>query len=180
MSVVSSYVANMIPYMIISIPIFILVRFILYKYRKKVDINHEILLFIFYLFLIGLLSQTILPINNGKDRINLIPFKIFYDTYIELLDGNIYYFIISFLGNIIMFIPIGLLIQLLYNLNDKKVILIGFCLSLFIEIFQLFLPRETDIDDLIFNTFGTFIGLLIYKYLYKRYKTKIDKLKNKS
>lgn len=179
MDVIGGYIKSMVPYMIISMPVFMLVRYISYKRRNKLNIKHEILLFIFYLFLVGLLSQTLLPINNGKNRINLIPFKIFFDTYTEFLNGNVYYFIISFLGNIIMFIPIGLFIPLLYKIKDKYVILIGFSISLFIEFFQIFLPRETDVDDLILNTFGTFIGLLIYKLLYKICNNKLDVFKSK-
>ena len=95
---------------------------------------------------------------------NLIPFRIFYDTYIEVFkNNNISYFIISFIGNIIIFIPLGILIPLLYKISSKKVILIGFLISLLIEIIQLFLKRGTDIDDLILNTLGVFIGTLIYK-----------------
>ena len=51
-----------------------------------------------------------------------------------------------------MFIPIGFFIKLLYKINDKKVLIIGFLISLLIEITQIFTGRETDIDDLILNT----------------------------
>ena len=57
----------------------------------------------------------------------------------------------------------------LSKIKGKTVILFGFALSLFIELFQLFLPRWTDIDDIILNTFGTLIGYLLYKYCVKIY-----------
>ncbi len=124
-------------------------------------------MFIFFAFLVGLFSQAL--VSNGVNEINLIPLKIFYETYIEVFKNNNFaYFLISFLGNIIMFIPIGFFIPLLINISNKKVILIGFSISFLIEIIQLFLERGTDIDDLILNTFGVFIGLLIYKTLLKR------------
>ena len=48
-------------------------------------------------------------------------------------------------------------------MKDKNVIFIGFLISLSIELTQLFLKRTTDIDDLILNTLGVIIGLLISK-----------------
>ena len=172
MKEILSYIFNMIPYMLISIPIFILVRFLIYKKLNKIYLKRELLLLIFYLFLVGLFSQTIIPkfdSNNNlivsKVRLNLIPFKIYYDTIVELKKGNIYYLIISLIGNIVMFIPIGFFIKLLYKIDDKKVIIIGFSISLFIEVIQNFTGRETDIDDLILNTLGVYIGILLYKKL---------------
>ena len=160
------------------IPIFILFRYLIYMKTKKINLKREILLLIFYLFLVGLFSQTIIPkydSNNNlivsKVRLNLIPFKIIYDTITELKKGNIYYLIISFIGNIIMFIPIGYFIKLLYKINDKKIILIGFLISLFIGTTQIFTGRETDIDDLILNTLGVYIGAIIIK----KYKKTVDK-----
>ena len=174
MKVIISYVLNMMPYMLISLPIFILVRFLIYKKTNKINLKREILLLIFCLFLVGLFSQTIIPkydSNNNlivsKVRLNLIPFKIFYDAVIELRKGNIYYLIISLIGNIVMFVPIGFFVKLLYKLNDKRIVIIGFLISLFIEIIQNFTGRETDIDDLILNTLGVYIGIIIYKKLKK-------------
>ena len=148
----------------------------MYKKNNKFNIKREIILFVFVLFLVGLASQTIIPkfdsnmnIIKSKIRLNLIPFKIIYDSIIEFKNGNIYYLIISLIGNIVMFIPVGLFIKILWNKDDKKVIFIGFLISLFIEITQIFTGRETDIDDLILNTIGTIIGIIIYK-LYKKIK----------
>lgn len=126
-----------------------------------------------------LISQTILcefyidnglKIKYGIHNNNFIPFKIFYGSYISYIKyGNYNYFIISLLGNIVLFIPLGLLIPFIYKTKGKFVILIGFCFSLFIELFQLMLPRWTDIDDIILNTFGTLIGYLLYKLYVKIY-----------
>ena len=67
-----------------------------------------------------------------------------------------------------MFIPFGIFIPLLWDISNKKVIIYGFLSSLFIEISQLFLTRGTDIDDLILNTCGVLLGLLLYKLLNKK------------
>ena len=68
-----------------------------------------------------------------------------------------------------MFIPIGFLIKHLWNFSNKKTLILGFSISLFIEIVQLFLNRTSDIDDLILNTLGTYLGILLLN-LYSRYK----------
>ncbi|WP_270270354.1 VanZ family protein [Enterocloster clostridioformis] len=48
----------------------------------------------------------------------------------------------------------------------KNTLLIGIALSLFIEIAQLFtLHRATDINDLLTNVIGTFIGYLCSKWM---------------
>ena len=172
MNVIISYILDMMPYMLISLPIFIFIWFLIYIKTKKINLKKEILILLFCFFLVGLFSQTIIPkfdSNNNlivsKKRLNLIPFKIFYDTFIEVKKGNIYYLIISFLGNIVMFIPIVFFIKLLYKISDKKIILIGFLISLSIEIIQNFTGRETAIDDLILNTLGVYIGIILYKFI---------------
>jgi len=71
---------------------------------------------------------------------------------------------VNFYGNILMFTPVGFCAPLLRTF--KKPVFAGtfagFLLSVFIEVFQLFVPRTTDIDDVIMNTFGAFLGALIW------------------
>lgn len=184
MDKIINYIFNMLPIMFISIPLFILIRITIYKFYLKIKANwfHEITLLILYMFIIGLMSQALTGNFSIKNvdiaKINLIPFKILVETYQEVfINNNINYFIINFLGNIIMFIPIGLIIPILFKTNDLIVILSGFCSSLFIEISQLFLIRGTDIDDLIFNTLGVILGLVIFKILSKKFKINFDKYK---
>lgn len=175
MSSIINYLLNMLPFMLCVVPVLILVRLCIYKLSNKFKINYkrEVIMLMFFMFLIGLYSQAITGSFSIKNinisKINVVPFKIFIDTYKEVfVNGNINYFLISFLGNIGMFIPIGLLIPVIWKLKDETIILIGFLISLSIEISQLFLNRGTDIDDLLFNTFGTIIGLVIYKIISKK------------
>lgn len=190
MRTIIEYIINMLPYMIITIPIYLIVRFIFLKCKdRKINWYHEIVLCLFVLFIVGLASQTIIPkfesgiggfkiINSGIHETNLIPFKVLIETYNEVfVNGYINYFLINFLGNIILFMSFGFIIPLLWNVSDKKVIVIGFCSSLFIEISQLFLTRGTDIDDLMLNTLGVLLGLLLYKILYKKYNKYMDKFR---
>lgn len=187
MNAISNYIINMIPYMIIAVPIYLIIRFLmLRKTSRKFNLYHEITLLIFVIFIVGLASQTVIPkielgingniniLKNGTHGINLLPLKVLFETYREVfINLNINYLIINFLGNIIMFMPIGFFIPLLWEIPDEKIIIVGFLFSLFIEVCQLFLNRGTDVDDLILNTLGTILGLLVYKFLYKKFKNLI-------
>ena len=101
------------------------------------------------------------------------------ETYKEVfVNDHINYFLINFLGNTILFITFGFIIPLLWNISNTRFMIIGFCSSLFIEICQLFLARGTDIDDLILNTFGVIIGLLIYRLFISKNKQFLNKFYN--
>lgn len=188
MSAIIRYVINMIPYMMLAVPVYLVGRLVFCK-TKKVKINwyREVTLFAFVIFLVGLASQTIIPkfetgvngfniVRSGIHETNIIPFKVLFETYQEVfVNGYMNYFLINFLGNIILFIPFGLIVPLLWKTSTVKTILIGFCSSLFIEICQLFLTRGTDIDDLMLNTTGVLLGILVLKFLQKNCKSLVEK-----
>ena len=164
MSIIINYFLKMLIPVIITIPFFLLIRVILYiiKKEKKLDIKREILILIFLLYTASLLSLVLKKGSSGG--INLIPFKVFFETYTEVfINNNLSYFLINFLGNIIMFIPIGILISLLWKMNNKKIILIGLIFFSLIEIIQLFLNRGTDIDDILLNVLGIYLGYIFFK-----------------
>ena len=65
-------------------------------------------------------------------------------------------------GNIVMFVPFGFFPALLWRGFDwKRALLTGGCITLSIEICQLFVGRTFDIDDLMLNTLGVFCGFLM-------------------
>lgn len=180
------YIKDMLLHMMISLPIIITVRFIFYQIKLKnlkINIFHEIGIIIFILFLIGLISQTVKPdfnIASKNSDINLIPFKVFKQTYHTIfVDHYLDYFLINFVGNIIIFMPIGFFVPLLWTKKHimLKTVFLGFAISLLIEISQLFLPRRTDIDDLWLNTLGTLIGYLVFYIINKKFLNFIAKFK---
>ena len=69
------------------------------------------------------------------------------------------------LGNIIWFIPLGVLGSTLFKeMNLYKTIMISFVLSFSIEVMQyLFYTGISDVDDLIFNCIGGICGYYIYQ-----------------
>ena len=67
--------------------------------------------------------------------------------------------------NVILFIPLGFFLPFLYKKYNRlaNIVLAGFLISLSIEFVQMFDIRTTDINDLIANTLGTYLGFSIYK-----------------
>lgn len=177
------YILNSIPYMVCSIPLYSIIRFvilILKKHRQK-NWLHELGLFLFVMYCVGVASQTFIPkIEFGNTssyilnqnifgEINFIPGKVVFDTYNEINTYNNYiYFVINIIGNVCIFIPIGFFISVLWrNISVKKIVLIALFMSLCIELLQLPQARGTDIDDLWLNMLGALIGYLFYFLLSK-------------
>lgn len=91
-------------------------------------------------------------IELNADQINLQPFSKHVD-------------IIAYLLNILLFVPFGFLLPLIWSKTDGLIyiLLSGLSFSLLIEGNQLFNNRRSDIDDLLMNTLGALIGYLMYK-----------------
>lgn len=71
------------------------------------------------------------------------------------------------LGNIFMFVPIGVFTSLLWRGSSwLRTCLIGMFSSVAIETVQFFIGRRTDIDDVILNTLGVLIGFWLHKLLW--------------
>lgn len=63
------------------------------------------------------------------------------------------------IGNIVLFIPVGIVVAILLRMDVKRSLLIGFTISLVIECCQwLFWLGSFEFDDLLHNTIGAGIG----------------------
>ena len=74
--------------------------------------------------------------------------------------------------NAVMFAPFGFLLPVLWCKcrKWKVTVLAGFLLSLTIEVLQMFCFRATDVDDLLMNTLGAFLGyLLAWLFFHKKW-----------
>jgi len=75
----------------------------------------------------------------------------------------------NLLGNLIGFVPLGLLLPLIlpWFRNGFKILFAGFLISLGYETVQLLTGLGVfDVDDLILNTTGAFVGFILF-YLIK-------------
>lgn len=90
------------------------------------------------------------------------PFHVFVSLRESIRQGGITG---NFLGNILIFMPVGFLLPLVSGRNRWYWIVgVGLCFSLSIEIIQLITARGCfDLDDIMLNTLGTAIGFGIYR-----------------
>ncbi|MGG1678973.1 VanZ family protein [Neobacillus sp. NRS-1170] len=107
---------------------------------------------------------------------NFVPFKTIY-FYLYLADINFSIIIENLVGNVIGFAPLGFILPLLSKkfLKLKPVILAAFSLSLTYEVLQLLFEFGSfDVDDLILNTLGGFLGFLPIKiiHFFSKFKKK--------
>ena len=72
--------------------------------------------------------------------------------------------------NILLFVPLGVMLPLLWNKFkiQKHTVLFGFGMSLSIELLQMLTFRATDVNDLITNTLGTYLGFLCTNFLLQK------------
>lgn len=156
---------------------------VLLKTTEK-NILREVVINIFFIYFLVLIELTIckrgtLEIGfQNKFYVNYIPFRetinMFKDNFMGI--GNALYNVV---GNILLFVPLGFFIPLLFSKKNKisSVALYGACTSILIEAIQLITSNNlTDIDDVIFNTLGAILGFFTYNLLNK---TKLRELMKK-
>lgn len=110
------------------------------------------------------------PYRSMIRSVNLIPFE-----GIWMKNVSARFNITSIVGNIALFVPLGIYITMFtqkYALKvDAKIIFIKnttiiFLISLFLEVFQyIFSIGVSDINDVILNLLGGILGIVIYKSL---------------
>lgn len=146
---------------------------------------HEIGVCLFLAMLAALACATVVPamewdgqrlqlLMDGGGR-NTELGRVFRDTYyISYLWGNHSYFWLNIVGNLLLFVPIGLLTPLLWPRWRRwgLPVLLGLLLSLGIEFSQLFIGRGADVDDVWLNTLGALLGyglFLLLRRLFPRF-----------
>ncbi len=140
---------------------------------KYKHLSRTIFYIIFIIYIILLLKITVFRyyFSLFGGSINIYPFI----GYLYLIDANRYFYAIYLLvGNIICFIPFGMLTSLISKkkISFSKMLVWGFILSLAIEATQYILGTGiSEIDDLILNTVGVLLGyLIINKLIYRSQK----------
>ena len=148
----------------IAAPIYILARFIFLKIKKTpINIKREILLFIFFEYIVAVISQTLLLQYAGAGRLQLIPFHTIMN-YVNRKNFTQNVFI-NLVINVAIFVPLGTLLPLAWKKLKSfwKVFLSASAFIITIEFLQYFVGRASDIDDYILNILGVIIGYILYK-----------------
>jgi glycopeptide antibiotics resistance protein len=172
---------NEIPILLIftTLICYIPVRLFYRKHKKLTSkFSEEIILVFLIAYIESLLYLTLFPSSPGPQnevKVNFIPFETI-NLYLNYHD-NISLQIINLVGNVVIFIPIGIFASLLLKKNSfLKMLFIGFASTLFIETMQLILSingiisRSFDVDDLLLNTIGVLIGYIIWAITFKLYQ----------
>ncbi|MCR5585434.1 MAG: VanZ family protein [Lachnospiraceae bacterium] len=157
---------------VISVIVWAVVRFFICSKKDGVDFKHEGFLFLVFAYCLLVARGVYFPTKSPDGRMvrMIIDFENMFPPNINMTPLT---FIaerypgwwINVFGNIIIFIPAGIFIPMLSKRakNILQTTVIGFGWSLLIELSQLFLfDRCSDIDDLILNTLGAFVGACIY------------------
>lgn len=99
----------------------------------------------------------------GK-TVNLVPFATIM-RYMKSLHSGADLFLINILGNIVFFIPMGILRQAFKKLkNFWLYILIVLLIILILEVLQFVTMSGTfDVDDMLLNMIGALIGYRLFK-----------------
>ncbi|MGM9949244.1 MAG: VanZ family protein [Lysinibacillus sp.] len=162
-------------YCLVLAPVYIIARFLWLKNRKKRP-GREVAMLLFFLYSVSIFSQTIIPqfwIEDGRIGVaghayqsnNLIPFFTI-STYMEQLQGpfsRVAFYNLA--GNVVLFVPFGLFIPLVWPFFRKwgRMFAVSLAIPFFIEGIQYFIGRSTDVDDVILNAVAILIGYLLYK-----------------
>lgn len=162
--------------------IFLLIAYLLFiKKENNQKLKKEITWILFILYIIFLLSTivytklttgAIYPELNIKS--NLVPFTSIIETITLLLTKTqrFYYIFDYLILDIILFIPLGLFLPILFPKTKKikNFILICLTISIIKELFQLLLNVGMfNIDDIILNLSGAIISYTIFKNLLSKY-----------
>lgn len=121
-------------------------------------------------YLVFLARRRGAPRLDKRGLILLKPFQgpiHFFKTLEHQTSFDYYSFFTNLIGNIFLFIPFAYFLMTVFKLfNGKKIILFSFLLSVSIEFIQyLFDIGVADIDDVLLNVTGGFIGLLLCNVL---------------
>lgn len=153
--------------------------------NKRFDQLENILLQILSIAYMGVLFKILFysrlgqmtdqqPFYSTYERVNFIPFHTISDFIFAkepgLALGNV-------LGNVLLFIPMGIFLSLHRpSKSGLKHFLMVILTSSLVEVLQgIFRIGVFDIDDILLNSLGGLIGILIYKLLKYTFKEKSAK-----
>ncbi len=115
---------------------------------------------------IGVTSIVLRPVGGPESvtGLNLVPFKSLGNLINNSVDASVA--VRNIAGNVLLFVPIGFTFGLVFRRHRHMILastLVGLGTSLIFEVIQFVfaLGRVGDIDDVILNVVGTWIGVLI-------------------
>lgn len=173
-----NYILKFVIIAVVMTPFYILIRRPFKRPKKR-----EAALAVFVLFTMALLvlalegdyeRPSVMVLNAGRrirsgEGINLIPFRTIGGFFCHFVPDV---FLVNIIGNIVMFMPWGLGLVLLWKRNQspRRILFLCFLITVMIEALQLFIGRSVDVDDLILNFLGGGMGAALSVGLKRKFK----------
>ncbi|MBJ7948911.1 VanZ family protein [Bacillus cereus group sp. N24] len=186
------YILNGSMFIVFGVISYLIVRSILIGMKNKKNVNwwKELIRFLFVVYICMVVAVTLFPLpigfpssaENLSRSVNIIPFASIFKDIGQIgsaYDGDVLFMIGLIVrnvgGNVLLLIPLGFLAPIIWDTYKKikNTILLGFTISVSIELLQLIeslfsgSARITDIDDVICNVLGSIVGYFIYKITLK-------------
>jgi len=151
-----------ISFILAGIFLFILPIFI-YKFKTNKYIKHLYLFSYFILLFMGVLLD--ISIHDSTIYFSVLTTNKWFSN--KLVIANFAPF--GVLVNLFLLFPFGFILPIIKHLTFYKVLLLGFLLTLTIEILQFMLPiiRYTELLDIINNTISVILGYQYYLLISK-------------
>lgn len=151
--------------------------------RKKVSLARQTVFFLLGVCVTVICAATFLELTLSRllagqspfveyHALNLIPFRFLTESWTMGIKQQIS----QCVANVLMFTPLGFILPIathsLRRFGKCTLCLASF--SAFIEFFQYFIGRTSDIDDLLLNTLGGMIGYALFYVFSKKFgKTRV-------
>ena len=145
-----------------------------YVRTKSVDVWKCTYFYTFCLYFLCAYFVTWLPLPTANTLANLKPMSEFiqlvpFQSFLDIKKETLFRDLAIIIFNVALTMPLGYFFKELFHVSLKKAVLAGFLISLLYEVTQLtglffIYPRAYrifDIDDLIINTLGAYLGYVI-------------------
>ena len=149
-----------------------------YIRTKSVDVWKCTYFYTFCLYFLCAYFVTWLPLPTTETLVNLKPVSEFiqlvpFQSFLDIERRTLLRDLAIILFNVALTMPLGYFFKELFHISLKKAVLAGFMVSLLYEVTQLtglffIYPRPYrifDIDDLIINTLGAYLGYILAPFL---------------
>lgn len=143
--------------------------FLLWFRREFIQISYALFLTFILIYSIGLLVLLFFrPNDQSYGSVNLIPFSTIAFYLSGKVNGLISFYNLA--ANIGLFLPYGILLRV-RGVSLVKLMVIPFASITIIELLQFFTHRGSmDIDDLLLNVLGIYLGCIVYPLFEKTVK----------
>lgn len=172
----TNYLLRLGMILLCGLPVWLLMR----RPWKRAPLLREAVMAFFALFMAGLMLFTLegdwasptAMLQSARDRLaamDRIWLRPFNTIVKSLQGGQAESILINIAGNIVMFMPWGFCLPLLWRRFRSLPVMIGMCLGLtvFIECTQLLINRYVEMDDVLLNFLGGMLGAGAWWLMYR-------------